>query len=132
MSSPLASVLAFASIPAAAVVVGGVAAALRTPSPEVRSGVQHIAAGVLFAALATELLPDVVHRRMPLVTLIGFALSVAAMLLLKQLAKRLESSAGKAVPTGVPTSLLLVSGFDIGLDGLLIGISFAAGRVRGC
>ena len=115
MSSALINVLAFASIPAAAVVVGGVAAAFRTPSPAVRSGVQHIAAGVLFAALATELLPDVVHRRMPFVTLIGFALGVAAMLLLKQLAGRMESSAGDAVPTGVPTSLLLVSGVDLSL-----------------
>lgn len=51
-----------------AVVLGGMAAAIRTPSPEVRSGVQHIAACVLFAALATELLPDVLHRRLPWVT----------------------------------------------------------------
>ena len=131
MSSPLINVLAFASIPAAAVVVGGIAAAIRTPSPAVRSGVQHIAAGVLFAALATELLPDVVHRRMPLVTLIGFALGVAAMLLLKLLAARLESSDVDAAPRGVPTSLLLVSGVDIALDGLLIGISFAAGARQG-
>lgn len=86
MPSPLTNVLAFASIPVAAVVVGGVAGAFRTPSPAVRSGVQHIAVGVLFAALATELLPDVIHGRMPLVSLIGFALGVAAMLLLKRLA----------------------------------------------
>lgn len=131
MSSPLTNVLAFASIPAAAMVVGGVAAAFRTPSPAVRSGVQHIAAGVLFAALATELLPEVVHRRMPWVILIGFALGVAAMLLLKQLAARLESSDGDAGPRGVPTSLLLVLGVDIALDGLLIGISFAAGARQG-
>lgn len=131
MSSPLTNVLAFASIPAAAVVVGGVAAAFRTPSPAARSGVQHIAAGVLFAALATELLPDVVHRRMPWVTLVGFALGVAAMLLLKELARRMEGAAGVVAPTGVPTSLLLVSGVDIALDGLLIGISFAAGARQG-
>ena len=131
MTSLLTNVLAFASIPAAAVVIGGVSAAFRTLSPAVRSGVQHIAAGVLFAALATELLPDVVHRRMPLVTLIGFALGVAAMLLRKQLAARLESPEGDAAPRGVPTSLLLVSGVGIALDGLLIGISFAAGARQG-
>lgn len=131
MSSLLSNVLAFASIPATAVVVGGVAAAFRTPSPAVRSGVQHIAAGVLFAALATELLPDVMHRRMPWVTLVGFGLGVAAMLFLKALAGRLEASAGDAAPKGLPTSLLLVSGVDIALDGLLIGISFAAGERQG-
>lgn len=111
--------------------IDGVVAAIRAPSPAVRSGVQHIAAGVLFAALATELLPDVVHRRMPFVTLIGFALGVAAMLLLRQLAARLEASNGDAAPRGVPTSLLLVSGVDIALDGVLIGISFAAGARQG-
>lgn len=131
MTSPLTSVLAFASIPAAAVVMGGVAAALRTPSPAVRSGVQHVAAGVLFAALATELLPEVVHRRMPWVTLIGFALGVAAMLLLKGLAGRMEASAGESRSKGLPTSLLLVSAVDIAIDGLLIGISFAAGARQG-
>ena len=68
---------------------------------------------------------------MPFVTLIGFALGVAAMLLLKQLAARLESADGDAAPSGVPTSLLLVSGVDIALDGLLIGISFAAGARQG-
>lgn len=131
MTSPLTSVLAFASIPAAAVVMGGVVAAFRTPSPAVRSGVQHVAAGVLFAALATELLPEVVHRRLPWVTLIGFALGVAAMLLLKGLAGRMEASAGESTSKGLPTSLLLVSAVDIAMDGLLIGISFAAGARQG-
>lgn len=131
MPSPLTNVLTYASIPAIAVVVGGVVAAFRPPSAALRSGVQHVAAGVLFAALATELLPDVVHRRMPWVTLVGFALGVAAMLLLKELARRMEASAGDTWQVRVPTSLLLVSGVDIALDGLLIGISFAAGARHG-
>ena len=107
MATSVGSVLAFASIPAVAVVLGGIVAAFRTPSPAVRSGVQHIAAGVLFAALATELLPDVLHRRLPWVTLIGFALGVAAMLLLKAATAKLEASAGRVQLKGVPMSLLL-------------------------
>ena len=132
MASPVASVLAFASIPAGAVLVGGLVAAFRTPSPAVRSGVQHVAAGVLFAALATELLPDVVHRRLPWVTLGGFALGVVAMLGLKAFTQWLEgrSPAGKDADRA-PTSLLLASGADIALDGLLIGISFAASARQG-
>lgn len=131
MPSPVINVLMYASIPAMAVMVGGVVAAFRPPSPALRSGVQHVAAGVLFAALATELLPDVVHRRLPWVTFVGFALGVAAMLLLKELARRMEASAGDTGQVRVPTSLLLVSGVDIALDGLLIGISFAAGARQG-
>lgn len=128
----MSSALAFSAIPAAAVVVGGVVAAFRPPGPVVTSGVQHVAAGVLFAALATELLPDVVHRRLPWVTLGGFALGIATMLLLKVFSRWLEA---RPVPKGkranIPTSLLLVSGVDIAIDGLLIGIGFTAGERQG-
>lgn len=127
----LAGVLGFAAIPAVAVVAGGALAAFRAPGPRVRSAVQHIAAGVLFAALATELLPDVVHRRLPWVTLGGFALGVITMLLLKALSHRLEEGEVAAAGSGLPTSLLLASALDIALDGLLIGVSFAAGERQG-
>jgi len=78
----------------------------------VRSAVQHIAAGGLFAALAAELLPDVVHRRLPRATLGGFALGVMTMLMLKALTRRLEARSVDE-EAGVPTSLLLASGLDI-------------------
>jgi zinc transporter, ZIP family len=132
----LSAVLMFASIPVVAVIVGGAVAAVRTPGPRVQSAVQHIAAGVLFAALATELLPDVVHRRMPWVTLPGFALGVMVMLSLKAVSRRLEAreedaDGGSRYGLALPTSLLLASGLDIALDGLLIGVSFAAGERQG-
>lgn len=131
MATSVSSVLAFASIPAWAVILGGIVAAFRTPSPAVRSGVQHIAAGVLFAALATELLPDVLHRRLPWVTLIGFTLGVAVMLLIKAATGKLEASVSSASLNGLPMSLLLASSVDIALDGLLIGISFSASARQG-
>ncbi|PZP27535.1 MAG: transporter [Roseateles depolymerans] len=134
MSAPpisLAGVMMFAAVPAAAVVIGGVVAAVRAPGPKVQSAVQHIAAGVLFAALATELLPDVLHRRLPWVTLGGFALGVITMLLLKAVARRLEEREEQVASSSLPTSLLLASAVDIALDGLLIGVSFAAGERQG-
>lgn len=131
MSSPLTNVLAFASVPAGAVVVGGIVAALRVPSAAVRSAVQHLAAGVLLAALAVELLPEILHRRLPWVTLCGFALGVAAMLGLKALSVRLEGWADDRLPARLPLGLLLVSAVDIAVDGLLIGIAFAAGERQG-
>jgi ZIP family zinc transporter len=127
----ITSVLKLAAFPAVAIVIGSVTATIRTPSPAVRSAVQHLAAGVLFAALATELLPDVMHRAMPWMTLLGFALGVAAMLALKEISRRMETSAESAAPAGIPMSLMLVSGVDILVDGLLIGISFAAGARQG-
>ena len=127
--TPFLNVLGHAAFPAAAVVVGGIAASIRAPGPTTQSAVQHFAAGVVFAALATELLPDVMHRRMPLVTIVGFALGVIVMLGLKALTERpqQEGSAQGRRPTG----LLIALGVDIALDGLLIGVGFAAGEKQG-
>ena len=122
-------ILLFALTPAAAVILGGFLAAYRAPGPAVRSAVQHFAAGVLFCALATELLPEIVHRRLPAVTLGGFALGVAVILGIKWLAEQSEQKAvGEATQ---PTSLILALGVDITLDGLLISLGFAAGAKQG-
>ncbi|MBI2802438.1 MAG: transporter [Gammaproteobacteria bacterium] len=125
----LLNILAYAAFPAAAVVVGGIVASIRAPGPGTRSAVQHFAAGVVFAALATELLPDVMHRRLPLVTIAGFALGVIVMLGLKALTQpppRPDLLQGQ-----LPTSLLIALAVDIALDGLLIGVGFAAGVRQG-
>lgn len=130
-STSLAAVLGFASVPALAVIIGGTVAAFRTPSAAVRSAFQHLASGVLFAALATELLPEVMHRRMPLVTLFGFVAGVAIMLGLKAATTRWEASESEPSAGKVPASLIVTSGLDIALDGLLIGVGFAAGERQG-
>jgi zinc transporter, ZIP family len=122
-------ILTFAAFPATAVVVGGIIASIRPPGPSVRSAVQHFAAGVVFAALATELLPEVMHRRLPLVTIVGFALGVIVMLGIKALTEGLQQkSKGAGL---VPISLLIALGVDIALDGVLVGVSFAAGEKQG-
>ena len=71
MPGLLAQVLAYTLLPVAATIAGGAIAAFRTPGPRLRSGVQHFAAGVVFAAVAVELLPDVVHERAPVAAVLG-------------------------------------------------------------
>lgn len=44
-----------------AALVGGLIAVYRTLGPQMGSNVQHFAAGVVFAAVAAELLPEVSH-----------------------------------------------------------------------
>ncbi|WP_156863622.1 ZIP family metal transporter [Casimicrobium huifangae] len=127
---PLLNVLSYAAIPVVAVVAGGILSSLRPPGAAMRSAVQHFAAGVVFAALATELLPEVMHRRLPLQTIGGFALGVVVMLLLKAFTEK-KSEGADTVTTGLPTTLLIALGVDIALDGLLIGVGFAAGEKQG-
>lgn len=108
-------------IPAAAAVVGAAVAVNLRPGPVLVSAIQHFAAGVVFAAAAGEILPDVKHAGSPWAMLVGGALGVAAMLLVRILEKRVKGPAG----------LMSVTGIDILVDGLVLGITFAAGAKAG-
>lgn len=132
MTSNIFSVLTYALIPAATIILGGALAALRPPGPKVRSAVQHFAAGLVFAAVAVEILPGMIHERKPVAATIGFTIGVAVMMLVKWLTegKKGEAVTDKTSPED-RTSLLLTLGIDVTIDGLLIGVSFAAGAKAG-
>ena len=117
----------FTAIPMIATVLGGIIAAHRSPGPRLRSTVQHVAAGVVFAACAGELLPDIVRRQQPWEVALGFGLGIAAMLAVRTLTKERDDGNPHVAPFG----LLLVLGVDVLLDGLLVGIGFAAGAEEG-
>ncbi len=84
----LFDIVLFALYPATAVFAGGALSLWRPPGPRLSSAIQHFTAGVLFCALATELLPDLLHRRLPWITLGGFVLGVAVMLALKHFTEK--------------------------------------------
>ena len=130
MKPLLISVLSFAIFPALAVIAGGVVAAWRAPGAVMRSAIQHFAAGVIFCVLATELLPDLLHRRMPWVTVLGFSIGVATMLAVKHFSEKSEKKFGAEAGAG-NTGLIVAMGIDVTLDGLLIGLGFAAGQKQG-
>ncbi len=117
----MASAWAFTLIPATATVFGAVVATRFRPGPVLISAVQHFAAGVVFAAAAGEILPDVMHGGSPIATVIGGALGVGLMLLIRQL---------EAIARG-PLGLILTVGVDVLVDGLVLGIAFAAGAQAG-
>lgn len=132
MTSTIFSVLTYALIPAGTLIGGGALATLRPPGPKVRSAVQHFAAGLVFAAVAVELLPDMMHERKPVAALIGFTLGVALMLLVKHLTEQMEQESAEGAPqVENRTGLLVTLGIDVLIDGLLIGVSFAAGAKAG-
>lgn len=123
------SILTFAFYPALAVIFGGLIALWRPLKPGTVSAIQHFAAGLLFCALATELLPDLMHRKLPWITLIGFTLGVMIMLAVKHFAEKLGQNTISIAST--PTSLIAILGIDVALDGLLVGLGFAAGQKQG-
>ncbi len=121
------------SIPAVVALGGGVLAVLWQPGREARSLIQHFAAGVVLAALAVELLPEIEREHAPgLVLVAAFAVGSLCMYGLKVWSQRLEHG-GEAGSTlaGVPSGLLLATFFDVAMDGFIIGAGFAAGGSTG-
>ncbi len=126
MSTPLSQILGLTLIPVFATVLGGAIATFRTPSEKLRSLVQHFAAGVVLAVVAGELLPEMTKEHRPVGVVIGFVLGVALMLGLKAVTERIEGRSGSSGNS--KAGLLTAVGIDVFLDGLLIGVGFAAGE----
>ncbi|MCW5662317.1 MAG: transporter [Piscinibacter sp.] len=122
----LTQILGLTLIPVGATLLGGAIATFRVPSARARSLLQHFAAGVVMAVVAGELLPEMTREHRPLGVLIGFALGVGLMLGVKAMAQRIE---GRGEQGGSGNFGLLVTvGIDVLLDGVLIGVGFAAGE----
>lgn len=128
MSHPLVRVALFALLPVAAAIGGGVLAAVRPPGPCSRSAILHFAAGVVFAVVAVELLPDVVRTHDVPEVVGGFALGVAALLGVRSLTASATPDAAATAGTG---GLLAAVAVDLAIDGLLLGVAFAAGAKEG-
>jgi len=120
-------------IPALVALLGGILAWAWTPGRNTRSLIQHFAAGVVLAALAVELLPDIGTEHAPAIVIGGsFALGSVLMYGLKLWTIRLEhqASVSKAA-RGLGTGLLFATFIDVAMDGFIIGTGFAAGGETG-
>lgn len=122
MAGTLTQALSYTSLAVVAALVGGVIAVYRAPGPQMESNVQHFAAGVVFAAVAAELLPDV-HDQSPTVVAVGFAVGVVAMLSIHQLSKRIEKRGVGGQYAGA-AGLIITIAIDMLIDGVLIGVTF--------
>lgn len=121
------------TIPAVVALLGGILAAVWTPSHQARSLIQHFAAGVVLAALAVELLPEIEREHAPSLVLIAcFALGSLFMYGIKLWTMRLERQAQLVgASAGVGSGLLLATFIDVATDGFIIGAGFAAGGQTG-
>jgi zinc transporter, ZIP family len=122
------TVTLYALIPGMAVVIGGVLAARYPPGPRLRSIFQHVAAGVVFAAVAGELLPEITAMGDVTGVIVGFAIGIALMLAVRELTK---PAARAGEDDGNGKGLIITVGVDLLIDGLLVGIGFAAGAEVG-
>jgi zinc transporter, ZIP family len=124
-------VLLFSLIPVFTMITGGVIALVKKPGGNFRSLILHFAAGVVFSVVGVEILPDIVKNHLPVMTIIGFTLGFMAMIGVRKLTEGKEKTVSVSVEGAVPWGLLTGIGVDIVIDGLLLGIGFAAGNTEG-
>lgn len=93
------------------------------------SNIQHFAAGVVFAAVAGELLPDI-HDQAPIAVVAGFTAGVVAMLGIHRLSKTIEKRGVGGSFAGA-AGLVITIAIDMVIDGVLIGVTFIEGAATG-
>lgn len=123
LADPGQAVIALA-VPVAATLVGAAVGLWRVPGCTSRAACQHLAAGIVLAAVATELVPPLVHAPHWLALGLGFSLGVALMLLLRRVFD--DGGAADASPV-----MLTGLGIDLFIDGLLVGLALQTGHVGG-
>lgn len=129
MAPSITFIILYSLMPAALMFIGGGIASIYQPGNQITSATQHFAAGVVFAAVAKELLPKIGAYHDPIALIIGFSLGVLGMLFLKWLTSRLEDL--EQQKNGISWGLLTAVGIDLLVDGILIGVSFLAGEKGG-
>jgi ZIP family zinc transporter len=123
-------ILMFTLIPVIAVIAGGTVSAYRQPSRGIRVTIQHFAAGVVFSAVALQILPELVLKLRILPLVFGFSLGVVFMIGAGRILDKLTSGISGSQRAG-SRSLAFASGIDMFIDGLLLGVSFGIGKRQG-
>jgi zinc transporter, ZIP family len=121
MGELLRQVFTFIPFAIAAGIAGGIVAISKPPRDLYRSMIQHLAAGLLSAIIAVDLLPEILNEGEPVPILIGFAIGSVLMIIMKGTSNRLEDRR----EDGYPIGLVGVAGIDTAIDGMIIGFGFA-------
>lgn len=131
----LLKIFIFSLFPFASINLGGLFGSFYNIKGGARGFLLHLAAGVIFAVVAIELLPDIVSaHNIPIVS-VGFFAGLALMMLIKYMTRRSEKKHKEIIAQNaesvLPWGLLVGIAVDIFLDGILMGIGFAAGQEEG-
>lgn len=122
--------------PAIVALSGGVLAAYWRPGHDTRSLIQHFAAGVVLAAVAVEVFPEIGREHVPGWAAAGsFVLGSLFMFALKLLAQWLEhrEAANRVAnaTSSIAFGLIIATFIDVAVDGFIIGAGFAVGGQTG-
>lgn len=129
MPVPFSELLFYVFIAAGVGTAGGLLALYWAPAIKVRSAVQHLAAGVVLGAVASDLIPEVERIGKPVGVLIGFAAGGITMVLLKWLVLKFEKKEKAA--SQAPVGIAAAAAADTLIDGAIISAGFSTGQQLG-
>lgn len=129
MPQELQLILPYILIASGVGIVGGLVALVWAPGVNARSAIQHFAAGVVIAAIASELIPEVEKTGTPAGILCGFAAGGLTMILLKWLVLKFEKREKKR--KNLPIGLTAAAAVDTLIDGAIISAGFSSGQELG-
>jgi zinc transporter, ZIP family len=129
MPSQLGTIFVYVAIATSAGILGGIVALFWAPGVNARSAIQHFAAGVVIAAVASELIPEVEKIGSPFGILSGFAAGGLTMIGLKWLVLKFEQFEQRA--QNRPVGLAVAAAVDTLLDGAIISAGFSTGQRLG-
>ncbi|MCH2136011.1 MAG: hypothetical protein MK101_05450 [Phycisphaerales bacterium] len=121
-------------VSAGALIVGVLAGVWLSPGRRVRAGAQHLAGGVVFGAIAVELVPVMEAQAHSSAIIVGLALGAGLMLALRGLRGREDDqgrASGHSAIAGISIGFLIALAVDLVIDGLLISLGVAAGEEGG-
>lgn len=122
-------------LPLSATMVGGWAATRRSPGPRLTSGLQHFAAGIVIAAVCTEVVPEAMATRDLLAVVIGFSIGVILVMTVREWSGEGARRSGRDEKGDdderVSLGMLITTGIDLLVDGLLIGLGFVLSSASG-
>lgn len=129
MPLELQLILPYLMIAVGAGLVGGFLAFFWAPGLHARSALQHFAAGVVIAAVASDLIPEVEKIGSAAGILGGFAAGGVTMVGLKWLVLKFEKKETKS--HRLPIGLAAAAAVDTLIDGTIISAGFSTGKSLG-
>jgi zinc transporter, ZIP family len=128
MSNQLETILPYILAASGAGFLGGVVALFWLPGVKARGAIQHFAAGVVIAAVASELIPEVERVGTSSGILTGFAAGGITMIGLKWVVLNFERGQKSDQR---PIGLAAAAGVDTLFDGVIISAGFLTGQRLG-
>ena len=122
-------VLIVTAAPFISVILGATLAATVKFGQVTTSAIQHLAAGLVIAAVSIDLVPDMIQGSDFMPVIIGFGLGVSLMFALEWVLDKIEGD--QEGSSGSTTSLLATVALDLIVDGFLIGVGFSANVTTG-